>query len=202
MVTAAVQGEFVELLALDGVVERRVLRFQDRGGALDGHDLHEVADFELEVDPEAVAAVDLHAGADRLLEAVRLDRNLVRADLQRTDYVDAALVGRRDEGDVRARLASVHARAGNHGSGGVRDRSGDGALILLSERRQACHGGDDQEGQESAVISHSSSSPSEWLATPRRTAHTPRRSTPLLSLKEYNPSRQVAVRYLSPRAGS
>ena len=145
LVAAPVEREFLQLLALDGVVERGVLRLEDGRRAFDRDDLDEVAHFKLEIEAQAVAAVDLHAGTNRFLEALGLDGDLVGSDLERPDDIDAALVRRSERRNVRVRLAGRDVGAWNHGASRVGDRSGDRPLVLLAQDRQAGQGQADRQ---------------------------------------------------------
>jgi hypothetical protein len=93
----------------------------------------DAADFELEVDFEFGADVDLEAGAERALEPRELDGYVVARRLEKVDLVIAGAVGHDSPGLVSGRVGNHDRRARYDGPLRVGNGSSDAAACLLPE---------------------------------------------------------------------
>jgi hypothetical protein len=121
---AALDGELLDLLALELIAHHRVLRLQDGTGGDDLDALLDRAELQPEVDASGLRGLQLclrlHA-----LEALHVDADDVAADGDAGDDVVTRVVGDTGVGDVGRLVGGGDGKARDGPSGVVRDDPGD-----------------------------------------------------------------------------
>ncbi len=156
-VVAAVQGQALDLLAVDRPGDLAGDRVDRLALDRDLDRLVEAADLELEVRADAAVGHEHEARAETLLEALHLGAHAVRAERQVREDVGAGGVGGGAAGVVRLDLGDRHRGARKQPALGVGDRAGDAAGRGLRENRGAQHGECRQGEQGADGSTHESS---------------------------------------------